>query len=136
MEETTEPVQPDEPLAVLPVQASSRTTKQDFLALLAVEGRYYLPPRRNMTARFVQQFLAGQKKLLKAQEVLHVAKVWAFKSCTAARVWELFPEKRAAEPFLPDSQPLAKLDKSYLLNVSSTGAQYRRRGVRRQHVQG
>jgi hypothetical protein len=104
-------------LATFFVQNNTRTRKHDFLDLLAADGRYYLPPRRNMSARFVSDFLAGDKKLFKLHEIRLVSRVWRFKNCTCKLVWESFPEKELAIADLPDIDQLEKIDKSYLFTV-------------------
>lgn len=116
-----EPVPPQRQLrrglARFSVNNATKTTKRDFLDLLIVEGHFYLPPKRNVNARFLQQFLAGSKKLLKVGEVQAVSRVWNFKTCTTRAVWQLFPSKEAAQPFFPDNPPIERVDKTFVFNV-------------------
>ena len=68
------------------VQNSSKTTKRDFVDLLASEGRFFPPPKRNVSAKFVSQFLDGEKKMFKINEIRAVTRSWRFKTCTSAAI--------------------------------------------------
>lgn len=106
-------------LARFSLNNATRTTKRDFLDLLIVEGQFYLPPKRNVNARFLQQFLVGSKKLLKIKDIHAVSRVWNFKTCTTRAVWELFPEKHDARAFFPDTPAIERMDKTFVFNVRS-----------------
>lgn len=109
--------QPRRSLTRFSVNSATKTTKRDFLDLLIVEGQFYLPPKRNVNARFLQQFLAGRKKLFKVGDVKAVSRVWNFKTCTTRAVWDLFPAKQEAKPFFPDNPSIERLDKTFVFNV-------------------
>ena len=113
-----------------------KTRKNDFVDLLLSEGRFYLPAKRNLSAKFIGQFLVGQKRLFKIADVNFVGRIWRFKSYTTQRVWSSFPQKVTALYYLPNDVVIQKLDKVYLFSVGLLDSQYYSSGIHRQHLQG
>ncbi len=76
-----------------------------------------MPPRRNVTSKFLREFLNGRKKLFKIREIIRVKKIWSFKESTISKVLNGYPKLNDATYYLPEINNLQKLDKEYTFNV-------------------
>jgi len=79
---------------------------------------------RNVSAKFLRDFLNGKKMLLKINEVVRVQKVWGFRETTTEKLIESYPDKFNALRYIPDISHYHKLDKEYVCNVSWPGFKY------------
>lgn len=78
-----------------------------------------MPADRNVSARFVAQFLRGQKRLLKLSEVRWVSRVSGFRELSIRALYDRTTEKATLAHYLPEVTALSKLDRVYFLNVLS-----------------
>jgi hypothetical protein len=78
----------------------------------------FLPPRRNINAQFIKDFLAGRKRLLKKEDVISVGKCWRLKGLTTSEILAAFPDPLAARAYFPDLPDSKKLDRKFTLNVN------------------
>ena len=81
------------------------------------KGAFYLPGKRNVNAKFISQFLAGRKQLLKLSEVRWVNRICGFRELSVKSLYELTTYKDELAHYLPDVTSLSKLDRAYFLNA-------------------
>lgn len=96
------------------------SSKASWMNMLKVEGGFYLPSHKCVTAKFMAQFLRGEKALLKIDEVRWVHKIWAFKELTVQSLMQATDKADKVQRFLPDNQIPSKVDRQYFLNVVNT----------------
>ena len=106
------------------------SNKRDVMHLLAVEGKFYLPPPRNVNASFLQDFLAGRKALLVRAQVQFLSNVPGFKELSVQSLVADFSDVAFVKRYLPNDLPWVKVDRAYAQNVTSSGDEYAAAGVR------
>ncbi len=96
---------------------ANKSKKKDVINLLSIEGRFYLPPERNLNSSFLKQFFAGNKRLYKVSDVQMVGQSFRFKELAITVLLQNHPRAAEARMYLPDEANLSKLDRTYTLNV-------------------
>ena len=79
--------------------------------------KYYLPLERNVSAKFVKDFIAGRKGLLKINDVKFVVRFFRFQELSLLSIMSCYPRATEAKHYLPDINNPWKLDRLYCLNV-------------------
>lgn len=74
--------------------SSSKTRKSDLVNVLLSEGKFFLPSKRNLGAKFFGQFLVGQQRLFRIGEINPINRIWRFKNCNTQKVWNNYPPLR------------------------------------------
>lgn len=72
----------------------------------------------------MRQFFSGEKRLLKLNEVLWVKRSAGFRELSFERLLSTTSKAEDIFKFLPDIRVLAKLDRTYTLNVGSQDHQH------------
>ena len=66
------------------------------------QGKYYVPPKKDLTSAFCRDILAGNKKLMKLNSVLWVEEVPRWPEFTAKKVWAKGQNNPAFKLYFPD----------------------------------
>jgi hypothetical protein len=88
-----------------------------FLYVWGSKANYYLPPRTALTWHYISQVLAGEKLLLRVNEVGHVLQVPKAKGMLVEDLWIQCKELNQLHAYLPDVTPRSHIPRTYFLNV-------------------
>lgn len=88
-----------------------------FLYVWGAKGGYFLPPRSALTWHYVSQVLAGEKLLLRADQVGHVQELPRAKGVLIEELWEECRQINSMHAYLPDVTPKTHVPRTYFLNV-------------------
>ena len=87
---------------------------------MKIEGNFYLPPSRNITAQYLKLVFSGKKNILKNNQVNFVKEFFSFKELQMGVLFDKFPKKEELLSFLPPFKDLGRVDKGFFLNVMNT----------------
>lgn len=79
---------------------------------------YYVPPYRYFTADFVQDVLAGRKKLFRKTDIVYLGVLFNYPDCSKTSLINQYPNLRQPHKYVPDADRIAQVDKRYILNVN------------------
>lgn len=91
-----------------------------FLYVWGTKGGYYLPPKSALTWHYISQVLAGEKLLLRIQQVGHVQELPKAKGFLVQDLWEECKAINEMHAYLPDVTPRTHAPRTYFYNVSLT----------------
>lgn len=90
-----------------------------FLYVWGTKGGYYLPPKSALTWHYISQVLAGEKKLVRLDQVGHVQELPRAKGYLINDLWEASKDLNDLHQYLPDITPSSRVPRTYFLNVGS-----------------
>lgn len=90
-------------------------SKDHLLSILAVRGKYYLPPPQFCTWKFLRQVLSGTKELLKIDEIDCIYKPPRLQEIPVARLFNQIRNNPQLMRFFPETN--RPMDKAYFFTV-------------------
>jgi hypothetical protein len=88
-----------------------------FIYLWGEKARYYPPPKRCFTWHYISQLLAGEKKLLKIEDVGNPLELPKCKGIFVDELWIKYKENNGLSLYFPDMTENHQVPRTYFFNV-------------------
>lgn len=89
-----------------------------FIHLWGEKARYYLPPKRCLTWHYVSQILCNEKRLLKLDQVGHIAEIPKMHGAVIKDMWNSSKNINSMHLYFPDINESQQVPRDYFFNVS------------------
>ena len=121
----TEPTEQRRPNKFMKAKEIARKIRSfdHFIYLWGEKAKYYLPPKRFITWHYISQVLSCEKRLLKLDQVGHVAEIPKLKGNLLKDMWDRCKDTNELNTFFPDIHDSQQVPRDYFFNVASAGSQ-------------
>ena len=111
--------QPEAPALALKASEVARKIKSfdHFLFVWGTKAGYYLPQKNCLTWHYVAQVLAGEKRLLRVDQVGHVQELPKARGVLVNELWEHCKSINELHCYFPDVTPRSQIPRTYFYNV-------------------